>query len=394
MEHQSTIVEEIERRRQVDVPAIERELTELWKVAAQSDEGKNAVMRVCLLNLLIFTSDPETTGELSSVVAKVTEQSPCRAIIMIGDKTPGESHTSAWIASHCHLDDKMRQVCCEEIRVSAGGDGLNNLGRTVAPLIVPDLPIFLWWLDAKTLNERYFQAFIDEVNRIIVDTRSLTHLDGEFAALTRFIHTERHRAAFSDLSWTRLTNWRNLIAGLFDAPTTRQNLDTLTKVVIRYAHDGATEGVPVRALLLASWLSGQLRWKLKDAHQVSSTALEFRFRTGKSRLQLEILPQTNSGFPQNDIVGVELTSGRGDGAHFAVTRKFMPTSEHENLFETTAAIAGGSSYSRTVSLPHLNDANLVSREVEIFGRDRAYERAIKQAIELITEVEADAKLVS
>lgn len=85
------IVEDIERRRQVDVAAIERELTELWQVAAEAKEGDAtaAVMRVCLLNLLVLITDEAHFGAVSEVVAKVTESAPCRAIIMHANPAGG-----------------------------------------------------------------------------------------------------------------------------------------------------------------------------------------------------------------------------------------------------------------------------------------------------------------
>ncbi len=392
METQTNVVEEIERRRQVNVPAIERELTELWKAAAESKQGNDAaVTRVCLLNLLIYTSDPEGAAEISDVIAKVTEEAPCRAIVMLGDRASEEDTTQAWISSHCHLDDKMRQVCCEEIRVSASGEGLLNLERTVAPLIVPDLPVFLWWQDAKSLDEKYFQDFLYEVNRVIVDSRTLTHLDHEFADLARFTHDARRKCAFSDLAWTRLTNWRDLVSGLFDSRDNRAYLDSVSNITIRYAHDGATPGVPARALLLASWLGAQLGWKLKDAQHIDDTRCEFRFRSNRARVHVEIVPEEHTGMQLHDITHVGLSVGKPETAKFAISKKASEV-EGESLFETTVAIEGGANYQRAVSLPQPNDAYLICREVSIFGRNKTYEKAIYYALELISELEADSKL--
>lgn len=392
MDTQNNVVEEIERRRQVNVPAIERELTELWKAAAESKEGNDAaVTRVCLLNLLIYNSDPEGAAEISDVIAKVTEEAPCRAIVMLGDKASEEDATQAWISSHCHLDDKMRQVCCEEIRVSASGEGLLNLERTVAPLIVPDLPVFLWWQDAKSLDAKYFQDFLHEVNRVIVDSRTLTHLDHEFADLARFTHDARRKCAFSDLAWTRLTNWRDLVAGLFDSRDQRPYLDSINNITIKYAHDGVTPGIPARALLLAAWLGAQLKWNLKDAQLISDRSCEFRFRSNKARIQLEIVPEEHTGIALHDITTVTMSVGKPETARFSITKK-ATEGEGESLFETSVVIEGGANYNRMVSLPQPNDANLICREVAVFGRNKTYEKAIYYALDLINELEADAKV--
>ncbi|MFQ3640536.1 MAG: glucose-6-phosphate dehydrogenase assembly protein OpcA [Chloracidobacterium sp.] len=387
-----SIVEDIERRRQVDVTAIERELTELWKAAAAAKDGDtgDAVTRVCLLNLLVFITDEARFGEVSEVVAKVTESAPCRAIIMYGNLTEPRPETQAWIASHCHLDDRMRQVCCEEIRVAASGTAVQYLARTVAPLIAPDLPVFLWWQDLKTLREKYFHDFLHEVDRIIIDSRGLTHRDAIAAQLARFVLESRHRAAFSDLNWTRLTRWRDLAAGLFDAPDLTHYLQELTRVTITYAKDDEASGVPMQALLLAGFFAAQLGWILKDAHEINPHQAELRFRARRRRVVLTIEPRAGTQLPQKQLVEVVLEADRAEPASFSVTCR--PSDGTDWLYTTAVKITEGAHYHTTIGLPPLTDARLMSREVEIFGRSKPYERALRMALEIINELEIDAQL--
>ncbi len=385
------IVEDIERRRPVDVAAIERELTELWKAAAEAKDGAaaDAVMRVCLLNLLVFITDEAHFGEVSEVVAKVTESAPCRAIIMHADLSRTVTETHAWIASHCHLDDQMRQVCCEEIRVAASGSAIRYLARTVAPLIAPDLPVFLWWQDLQTLQEKYFLDFLPEVDRVIVDSRGLTHRDAQASQLARFVLEARHRAAFSDLNWTRLTRWRDLIAGIFDAPDLTHHLHQLTRVTIFYAKDDEASGIPLQALLLAGFFAAQLGWTLKDAYQVSRHQAELRFRARQRRVTVTIEPQAGPGLPQRQLTEVILLAERPDMARFSVT--CHPSEGTDWLYTPAVEISGGARYHTTIALPQLTEARLMSREVEIFGRSKPYERALRLVLDIITELELDAQ---
>ncbi len=387
-----SIVEDIERRRQVDVAGIERELTELWKAAAEAKNGNadEAVLRVCLLNLLVFVTDEARFSEVSEVVAKVTESAPCRAIIMHGNPAAPANEIHAWIASHCHLDDRMRQVCCEEIRVAARGSTVKHLARTVAPLIAPDLPVFLWWQDLATLEEKYFHDFLSEVDRVIVDSRGLTHRDSIATRLASFVIESRRRAAFSDLNWTRLARWRDLAAGLFDAPDLARQLHELTRVIIRYAKDDQAPGIPMQALLLAGFFAAQLGWKLKDAQEVTPHQAELRFRAERRRVTLAIEPQADSQLPQKQLTEVILIADRPSGARFSVACR--PTGGSDWLYTTSVEIAGGARYHTTIALPPLTDARLVSREVEIFGRSKPYERALRMALDISAELALDAQL--
>ncbi|MBX7219725.1 MAG: glucose-6-phosphate dehydrogenase assembly protein OpcA [Blastocatellia bacterium] len=388
MENQNSIVEEIERRRPVDVVAIERELAELWKAAAKSGEGGGgAVTRVCLLNLVIFTASEADAATLSDIVAVVTEHAPCRAMILIADFDSPESHTRAWISSHCHLSQNRQQVCCEEIRVSASGEALQHLGKTIGPLLIPDLPLFLWWRDPQSMDTELFQKAVENGKRLIVDTGALTHRDPEFAFQGRLIFNSRRKSAFSDLNWARLEIWRELISSFFDSVDSRDHLRKLGKVVIRFADDGTAKGVPIRALLLTGWLAGQLDWKVKDAQQIAPNHLEFRFRGPGNRIQVEIQGEAGTQFPAGVLRSVTLTSGLEKSGVFSVKR--VDPRDKEDCFETSVEVQDGVSYSRVVSSHRPDDADLIAREVEIFGRDRTYERATKICLDLLEEIEAD-----
>ncbi len=383
------IVEDIERRRQVDVAAIERELTELWKAAAHEGDAGAAVLRVCLLNLLVFTTDESCIGEVSDIVAHITASAPCRAIIVHANPAGNAPDAQAWIASHCHLDDHRRQVCCEEIRVSVSGAAIKYLARTVAPLIAPDLPVFLWWRDVQTLREKYFGDFLPEVDRVIVDSRGLTHRDPLASELAAFVLETRRRAAFSDLNWTRLTRWRDLIAGLFDAPDLTQYLSEITRVSITYAKDDESPGLPMQTLLLAGFLIAQLDWKLKDAYAITPHQAELRFRAARRRVTLTIEPQTDSRLPQRELTAVTLSAERPAPALFQVV--CQPTQGTDLLYTTTVNITQGARHHTTITLPALTDARLMTREVEIFGRSKPYERALRMALDVINELKLDAQ---
>jgi|YNPMSStandDraft_1061717.scaffolds.fasta_scaffold03415_5 Glucose-6-P dehydrogenase subunit len=384
------IVEDIERRRPVDIAAIERELTELWKLAAEEGTTTDAVMRVCLLNLLVFTTEATRLGEVSEVVAKVTESAPCRAIIMHADLSKATAETHAWIASHCHTDEQMRQVCCEEIRVTASGAAIRYLARTVAPLIVSDLPVFLWWQDLRMLHEKCFLDFLPEVDRVIVDSHGLTHQDPQTSQLARFVLESRHRAAFSDLNWTRLTRWRDLIAGLFDAPELTQYLRQLTRVTIFYAKDEEAPGIPFQALLIAGFLAAQLGWTLKDAYQINRHEAELRFRAHHRRVTLVLASQASQDVPQRHLTEVTLWAECPEMARFSVTCQLVNGTDW--LYTSAVEISGGARYHTTIALPQLTEARLMLREIEIFGRSKPYERALRMALDIVTELELDAQL--
>ena len=71
---------------EVDIPAIEEELRELWKGAAQADstdpESEGVVARASVLNLVVWTEDATQESSLTETISELTVQNPCRAIVV------------------------------------------------------------------------------------------------------------------------------------------------------------------------------------------------------------------------------------------------------------------------------------------------------------------------
>jgi len=62
------------------------------------------------------------------------------------------------------------------------------------------------------------------------------------------------------------------------------------------------------------------------------------------------------------------------------------------LYTSAVEISGGARYHTTIALPQLTEARLMLREIEIFGRSKPYERALRMALDIVTELELDAQL--
>src|SRR5215831_6692667 len=107
----------------IDIAAIERELTALWREA--SEEEEHGVIRSCILNLLVFTSGTSESQELDDIITDITASHPSRAILIVEDPDADESRLEAQVTSRCTLPIGTRkQVCCEQVTITAAGSGL------------------------------------------------------------------------------------------------------------------------------------------------------------------------------------------------------------------------------------------------------------------------------
>ena len=59
-------------QRVVDVSTLEHELNELWEQMTEvsSGEDQQAVMRACVANLVVYSPGPDSTGEISQIMAQ------------------------------------------------------------------------------------------------------------------------------------------------------------------------------------------------------------------------------------------------------------------------------------------------------------------------------------
>ena len=134
-------------RTHIDVRAIERELTALWKQAAEGqDEGGQAVTRTCVLNLVVATSGGRAVDDATDTIARLTARHPNRAIVINAAPGAAQEMLDAWVQAHCQMPGPGRpQVCCEQISFLLEGESKNLIPNIVFSHLDSDLPLHLWW---------------------------------------------------------------------------------------------------------------------------------------------------------------------------------------------------------------------------------------------------------
>jgi glucose-6-phosphate dehydrogenase assembly protein OpcA len=251
----------------VDVARIDRQLHELWQLAADA-EGRQ-ITRACRFNFITYCESEADRDHVTGVIGQLTSRHPCRAIVLLARPGAAPAALAAAISAHCHWAGSGRkQVCCEQISIEAAGEPVAQLGTVALPLLESDLPTVLWWRGNFLAETTAFRSLVAVADRLIYHTGTWSEPERQLAALGRSLELHR-RCAFTDLSWTRLDLWRTLIAESFDDPQCRMELAQLELVEIAY---GRRPGVRVRALLLAGWLAAQLDW----SPAVAATKLRLR----------------------------------------------------------------------------------------------------------------------
>ena len=131
--------------RPANVGEIEAGLSAMWRSAAESSGGESAVTRASALTLLVYVDCEESAREVSNLIAEVTRQNPCRAVVMVMDPKGSPPGLMASVSAHCHLaPEGEKQICSEQITLNARGETGPELISVVLPLTVSglaDLPL-------------------------------------------------------------------------------------------------------------------------------------------------------------------------------------------------------------------------------------------------------------
>ncbi|HUX09333.1 MAG TPA: glucose-6-phosphate dehydrogenase assembly protein OpcA [Terriglobia bacterium] len=359
-----------------NVAALEDELSELWRAAAEDPGTEHPVMRASVLTLLAFVESEEEGRETFSLISHVIAQNPCRAILMVAEPREKPEGLSAWISAQCHLPPSgARQVCCEQIYVRARGEAVKGLDNVVLPLIIPELPVYLWWRAGRFAPPEFLNQVLRMTNRVLVDSGRFEEPEVDLAALARQVERFRDAdgLAFSDINWARLTPCRELIAQGFDSAEACSCLEDLTEVSLEWQQGAGTEGSrTAQALLLTAWLGSRLGWR--PVSRIASSAEPGRvleFRRGDKPVRVEWAVSREAGKPSTPF-RVTLKTGSTPPAQFSVTE-----STEEGIVRTRAELPGREPLERTSRLLVMDEVELVNEELKFPERDRVYEEALK-----------------
>jgi glucose-6-phosphate dehydrogenase assembly protein OpcA len=375
----STSPKQIQIGKTLDVEVVERALAELWQEGEGHDvETDQPVLRSRAANLMAFVTSDASLQETQQTIRDLALLHPCRALVMLADRDGPDSDIEMFVSAFCQTGRKSQsaELCCEEVTLVAHGSFVSELTSAVTPLLVPDLPVFLWWQDLQTVNDDNFQPLTGAADRLVIDSVNLAAGNLDLHTIAQlFSRAGSDAIAVSDISWARLTSWRSLLANFYDVHEYRSALNDLQHVCIDYvAPEANPTGIATQALLFAGWLGSRLHWSIEPrATERGTSSFIARKQDGRT-IDLELTRIEPAGIKPGRLAKIELRTGIGE-ALFVVQR-----SDDGSHLETHATIDGRSCPGRTLPVRNRSTAQLLSREMEILNRDTTYEDALRLAV--------------
>ena len=337
-----------------------------------------------MFNLLVYVPSRAEANKLDEMLTDITAARPCRAILIVADADAPEETLTAEVTSRCTLPSaSSKQVCCEQVTITAGGAQADEVPSAVAPLLLSDLPVYLWWHAVPRLSDKaLFRRLVDLSDRVVIDSAQFPHPEADLVSMAAVLTDTPRWTAISDLNWARLTAWRALLAGFYDIADYRPLLNQLKQVTIRYAPPATDSGlIPTRALLLAGWLASRLRWTVQpgSAKRTADSA-SVAFAVDGRSLDLEFA-HTRREIEPGHLALVTLESDGEPSVSFTVRR-----SADGQRIETSVTRGAEKSVQRVLSYEGLSETELIGKELEILGHDRVYEQAVLAAGEMIKAI--------
>jgi glucose-6-phosphate dehydrogenase assembly protein OpcA len=256
-----------------------------------------------------------------------------------------ERAVAARVFAQCWMPFGHRQqICCEQIEINASDASLPDLPPVVLPLAVPDLPVILWCRSPRLFHLDTFPLLAAMSQKLVLDSAAFPEPAATLRELGTMVAAGR---ALADLSWTRLTRWRELISQIFENRVQLADLPRVSDVVISYR--GAT--APAPAIYMAAWLIDGL----------AAVGVQSRARFASVE-----------GEPDGRIQRVDLLAQDGGEAIASIA-----------LVEGQAAEVRSGKLVNRAPLPPLTDYSLMREELSIPGRDPVFERTLARAVTLL-----------
>ncbi|MGH9520192.1 MAG: glucose-6-phosphate dehydrogenase assembly protein OpcA, partial [Terriglobales bacterium] len=230
--------------------------------------------RALTLNLVCRAQDANDAERLAGWAWALGPGHPARVFVI----SPGDGTTTLRVAADPD-GSELVEIACPPERASS----------LAAPLLIGDLSTLLLWHCERPAGGSKFEGWSELADRILVDSHRMRVNARELANLATGL---RAGCWLSDLTWTRLTPWRQLLCQGLESESGAYRQIASVSIMAGHgrslpAGEGWRPEASLAAILLVGWMSQQLGWQWESVQ--SSCALTGA-RAGGKRVEVEFAP--------------------------------------------------------------------------------------------------------
>jgi glucose-6-phosphate dehydrogenase assembly protein OpcA len=387
---------------------IEQAIARIWAKVdlsvgdGERDGGRHVAARTSVMNLVVVTRRGEVAERCGATIQALTVRHPSRTLILTAADPDGPAWIDGRVQAHCVLPrEDAPEVCAETILLTAGGEAGRHLAALVAPLVVHDLPVTVWWPNEPLFKSEATVELLESVDRLVVDGSSWSG-DGldRLRALAELAATTR--IAVSDFALDRQSRWREAIASIFDDPDFLPYLRSIRRIAVTYAtHDESGEhGTTnlVKPVYHVAWLASRLGLRVvrplapvvpsgaaarrprvgtaASSKPVVGRGLAATLADGRGDISVVVRPVT-SPMPAGTTLRVEiLAERRGSELRADVTAE-------QATVRVRVWQDGVEALDRDFNAPRRTDVDLLAQAIEASGHGQVASDALRAAAALV-----------
>ena len=328
-----------------------KDLHSLWASLGKESAPieSHGVLRACAMTVIVLADDDAAAAaadraatarerSVAETLGQVMQEHPHRAII-VRVRAGSEPFLDCHVTAQCWRPfGRQQQICCEQVEMTAAEASLPDAEPVLLAITAPDLPVAVWCRSPRLSDLPALAKLYARADRLIVDSRDVPDPRAALTALARVAAATRGR--LSDLAWTSVTRWREIVAEIFEDPVRRESLPNLKRVRVLHSPGPA----PATAYYLAGWIQAAL-----------------------NRADME--------------VAFEAVAPIGGGIEGIVLESATESISIRRAVGTAILIEIGSLKNCT-SAPRLSEAELLGTELAITGRDPVFEQTLPAAARL------------
>jgi glucose-6-phosphate dehydrogenase assembly protein OpcA len=284
--------------------------------------------RTSVMNLVVVARTRAEADRACEVTRQFGRRHPTRTVVLLTE--PAGEGIDADITLHGITEGGL-SVWSEDIVLTVKGAAADHLLSLVEPLTLADLPLALWFVGSLPSPA---EPLCKACDALIVDSKEL----GDERAFADIRSLQRQHTVV-DLTWIRLTPWRQLLAGLFDGHDFRP--------FVAGVRSAEVHGKSGPRHLLGGWLVDRLRLPRAEVHLTEARHVTIR-------------------------LVAEAGGRRGD---FVVTRQ-----EGERLVRASATVEGGPAHQDVLPLPETSLGWSLGQALTDLESDRTYGHALHAAL--------------
>jgi glucose-6-phosphate dehydrogenase assembly protein OpcA len=369
------------------IPGIEAELARIWasvSLTAPSEGGEQerwVAPRSSVMNLVVIAGKGEVGERVAAIIEGLTGRHPSRTLIVSQADPDGPPWLDAKVQAHCMLpSEDAAETCAELVYVTAGGETGQHLAGVVAPLLIHDLPVTIWWPDEPRFDAAQARDLLELADRVLVDGSSWS---GE--GLARLASMARLPATYgvqvADFGLLRQARWREAIASTFDRPNLLPFVHGLESIEVSYASRNGIAGATnvVKPLYHVAWLASRLAMSI--ASPLSRQAepwggYQATLRAGRRTIPVALKPIRSSS-PPGTTLTVELVAARRS------KRLAIEVTAQADGVTVRADLDGAAMPERRFLAPRRREADLLAETIEGAAGDTISAGALAMATALI-----------